>query len=60
MNTKEAKKYIELHRRPHGNLDEEGIIDLIIWAYDKGWTEGVDDYTKHEKAMNGGKKHEYR
>jgi hypothetical protein len=44
MNAKEAKKYIELHRKPHGGLDEEGIIDLIIWAYDKGWADGTKDF----------------
>jgi hypothetical protein len=56
MNTKEAKKYIELHRKPHGSLDEEGIIDLIIWAYDKGWTEGVKDFEEDLSFIKGSKK----
>ena len=49
MKTKEARQHIEDYRNDDGSLDEAGIADLLTWAYDKGWTEALEDLAKENE-----------
>jgi hypothetical protein len=48
MKSQDAKEYIEDCRKPDKTLDEQELIDLVIWAYDKGWSEGIADYREEQ------------
>jgi hypothetical protein len=48
MKIKDAKEYIEDYRLENGSLNEQGIADLIVWAYDQGWVEGREDYREEQ------------
>lgn len=49
MKTKEAKQHIQDYRNDDGSLDEQGIAELLTWAYDKGWVEGREDLMEEQK-----------
>ena len=44
MKSKDAKEYVEECRNDDGSLDTDELIELILWSYDKGWSEGIEDY----------------
>jgi hypothetical protein len=46
MDREDAKEYIKdiLSDMNH----EEELIKLVIWAYDKGWEEGIEDYREEQ------------
>ena len=52
MKTKEARQHIEDYRNDDGSLDEAGIADLLTWAYDKGWTEALEDLAKENELLS--------
>jgi len=62
MENKDIKQYIRdvIADSDSGlsQLQEKELGDLIIWAYDKGWQEGIEDYreeqdpTEHQEWRN--------
>lgn len=44
MKTKQAKEYIEECKNEDGSYSLTQLADLVIWAYDRGWSEGIEDY----------------
>lgn len=49
MKSKEARELIESCRNDDGYLDKDEIQSLIIWAYDKGWTEALEDLAEESR-----------
>jgi hypothetical protein len=56
MKSKEARELIELCRNDDGYLDKDEIEDLVIWAYDKGWTEAIKELVEEDLMLNRLKK----
>ena len=50
MKLDEAKEYIAECRKDNGLLAVQELAELILWAYDKGWSEGIEDY-REEKFL---------
>jgi hypothetical protein len=44
MKSQDALQFIEECRNDDETLDESKLADLIIWAYDQGWSLGIQDY----------------
>lgn len=44
MKSQDAIQFIEECRNEDGTLDESKLADLVIWAYDQGWSLGIQDY----------------
>jgi len=44
MKYDEAREYIEDCRNEDGTYNKDELESLIIWAYDKGKMEGVEEY----------------
>ena len=43
MNREDARQYLLDCIR-----DNEDVLDLIVWAYDTGWKEGIEDYREEQ------------
>ena len=50
MKAANAREYIEDCRKPDGTLDEKELISLVLWAYDQGWSDGIDDYREEQDS----------
>jgi hypothetical protein len=48
MKLKDAKELIDECKDKDGMLVEAELESLIVWAYDKGWTEGIEDYREEK------------
>jgi hypothetical protein len=44
MKTKEAEKLLDECKLIAGEYSDGELVNLILWAYDKGWSEGIEDY----------------
>lgn len=40
----------DLPRNYMGKIRTRDLVDLIIWAYDKGWEEGREDYREEQDS----------
>ena len=43
-----AKECLEENRKENGQLDESGLAELIIWAYDQGYEDATEDYRENK------------
>lgn len=46
MKLTDAKQYVEECLREIGVYDTQELEELVLWTYDKGWEEGIEDYKK--------------
>ena len=46
MNIKDAKEYIEQYSNEDGSIDEQGLIEMILSAYERGRDEGYQERVK--------------
>jgi hypothetical protein len=44
MKFKDAEEYIEDCRKEDGSLDESELINLVLWAYDRGYSESREHF----------------
>ena len=47
MNYGDAIEYVKEVLEGYKGLMPE-LADLVLWAYNKGWTDGVDDYRENK------------
>lgn len=50
MKLSDAKSYIEETMDERGLFDVYELSELILWAYDKGWSEGIEDYREEHDS----------
>lgn len=50
MKIEDAKEYIrdEITKKD-GDL-VQNLAELLVWAYDKGWSEGIEDYREDQDS----------
>ena len=49
MKIADAKKHAKEFINTEWTDKIEELADLILWAYDKGWSEGIEDYLEEIK-----------
>lgn len=47
MKTQDALDYLKEIMPENVNWPIDELCDLIIWAYDKGWEEGISDHEEN-------------
>lgn len=48
MNIEDTKAYIDEYTDENGKMDINHARQLLIWAYDKGSVEGIEDYREEQ------------
>jgi hypothetical protein len=51
MRTSEAIEYLK-DIMEETDIRIQEIADLLTWAYDKGWTDGLEDYHEEREEFN--------
>lgn len=51
MKTEEAQMLIKEIIPEYHTLQIESLTNLLLWAFDKGWEEGIEDFKEEQNRI---------